>query len=221
VILLNPEFWNEPAPTQKDTVKRTTRPKKSAPIQFKQDQSKLGLDAENIRDGLAQLVLTVVELVREIMEKQAIRRIDAGSLSDKQIEELGLTFQKLKAEVSRLRDYFELTEDDLNIDLGPLGKLREVERPAEMSKEVTLVEMLDRILAKGVAARGDVVLSIANVDLVVINLALLIASMETAIKIKETSSDKQVKEKIKEVDERIMKLKKQKKVLEKIKVTVE
>jgi len=80
-------------------------------------------DPENVERGLAQLVLTIVELLRQLMERQAIRRVDAGTLDDDQIERLGETFMKLEQRMAELRDEFGLSADDLNIDLGPLGNL--------------------------------------------------------------------------------------------------
>ena len=76
------------------------------------------------RNGLMQLVLTLVELIRELLERQALRRIDGGSLTAEEIERLGLTFLRLSEEMDRLKRQFGLTDDDLNLDLGPLGKLR-------------------------------------------------------------------------------------------------
>ena len=64
-----------------------------------------------------------MKLLHELLEKQAIRRIDAGSLSDEQIERLGLTLMGQTREIERLREAFGLEEEDLNLDLGPLGKL--------------------------------------------------------------------------------------------------
>lgn len=84
---------------------------------------RINLDAGDVKNGLGQLVLTVVKLLHELLERQAIRRIDAGSLSDEQIERLGLTLMKQSQEIERLRKEFGLAEEDLNIDLGPLGKL--------------------------------------------------------------------------------------------------
>lgn len=81
------------------------------------------LDPENVRKGLGQLVLTVVELVRQLLEKQALRRMESGSLTEVEIERLGVTFSRLDEEMSRLKREFELTDEDLNLDLGPLGKL--------------------------------------------------------------------------------------------------
>jgi len=69
-------------------------------------------------------VLTVVELLREILEHQAIRRMDGGTLSDAQIERLGLALLKLNERMGELKTTFGLTDEDLNIDLGPLGRLR-------------------------------------------------------------------------------------------------
>jgi hypothetical protein len=83
----------------------------------------LNLDANNAKNGLGQLVLTLVKLLHELLERQAIRRIEAGSLSDPQIERLGLTLMRQTQEIDRLRKEFGLEEEDLNLDLGPLGKL--------------------------------------------------------------------------------------------------
>jgi hypothetical protein len=82
------------------------------------------LDPNNVRNGLMQLVLTLVELLRELLERQAIRRIEGGSLTPDEIERLGLTFLRLSEEMTRLKRQFDLTDDDLNLDLGPLGTLR-------------------------------------------------------------------------------------------------
>lgn len=85
--------------------------------------ARLNLDAHTPKNGLGQLVLTLVKLLHELLERQAIRRIEAGSLSDAQIERLGLTLMKQAQEIERLRKEFGLEEDDLNLDLGPLGKV--------------------------------------------------------------------------------------------------
>jgi hypothetical protein len=80
-------------------------------------------DPESVERGLAQLVLTIVELLRQIMERQALRRIDGGTLSEEQVERLGRTFMELDRRLEELREEFGLTEEDLNLDLGPLGRL--------------------------------------------------------------------------------------------------
>jgi hypothetical protein len=84
---------------------------------------RVNADPERVERGLAQLVLTLVELLRQLMERQALRRIDAGTLQDEQIERLGRTFMELDRRMEELREEFGLDEEDLNLDLGPLGRL--------------------------------------------------------------------------------------------------
>jgi hypothetical protein len=79
---------------------------------------------EDVQRGLAALVLTLVEVLRELMERQAIRRMDAGTLEDEEIERLGQTFLALRERMEELKETFGLTDEDLNLDLGPLGRLR-------------------------------------------------------------------------------------------------
>jgi hypothetical protein len=80
-------------------------------------------DNEELERGLAQLVLTLIELLRQLMERQAVRRIDAGGLSDDQIERLGQALMGLQQRMDELKDIFGLSDEDLNINLGPLGDL--------------------------------------------------------------------------------------------------
>jgi hypothetical protein len=68
--------------------------------------------------------LTVIELLREVLEHQAVRRMDGGTLSEEQVEQLGLALLKLNHRMDELKGIFGLTDEDLNIDLGPLGRLR-------------------------------------------------------------------------------------------------
>ena len=84
---------------------------------------RVNADPENVERGLAHLVLTIVELLRQIMERQALRRIDGGGLTDEQVERLGRTFMELDKRMAELRDEFGLDEEDLNLHLGPLGRL--------------------------------------------------------------------------------------------------
>jgi hypothetical protein len=84
---------------------------------------RLELDPDTVKNGLGQLVLTLVKLLHELLERQAIRRIDAGSLTEEQVERLGLTLMRQAQEIERLRKEFGLEEEDLNLDLGPLGKV--------------------------------------------------------------------------------------------------
>ncbi|SRR6187551_3387171 len=85
---------------------------------------RINADPERVEQGLARLVLTVIELLREVLEHQAVRRMDGGTLSDQEIERLGLALLKLRTRMDELKAIFGLTDEDLNIDLGPLGRLR-------------------------------------------------------------------------------------------------
>ena len=84
---------------------------------------RINADPEQVERGLAQLVLTLVELLRQLMERQALRRMDAGSLDDDEVERLGLAFMHLAERMEELKEHFGLDDDDLNLDLGPLGRL--------------------------------------------------------------------------------------------------
>lgn len=84
---------------------------------------RLELDPEKVKNGLGQLVLALVKLLHELLERQAVRRMDAGSLTPEQIERVGLTLMRQAEEIDRLRQEFGLEEEDLNLDLGPLGRL--------------------------------------------------------------------------------------------------
>lgn len=84
---------------------------------------RIDADPESVERGLVGLVLTVVELLRQLMERQALRRVEVGDLSDEQIDKIGLTLMALERRMAELREYFGLDANDLNIDLGPLGPL--------------------------------------------------------------------------------------------------
>lgn len=81
------------------------------------------LDPDKVERGLAQLVLTVIELLRQLMERQALHRVENGTIDDAAIERLGLAFMRLDERMEELKVTFGLSAEDLNIDLGPLGKL--------------------------------------------------------------------------------------------------
>ena len=84
---------------------------------------KIELDSSNVEQGLAKLVLTVIELIRQLLERQALRRVEDGDLSDEQIEELGATLMLLEERIQELKVVFGLEDEELNLNLGPLGNL--------------------------------------------------------------------------------------------------
>lgn len=84
---------------------------------------KIDCSPETIEQGLARLVLSLIELLRRVLERQAIRRMEGGSLDDNKIEELGQTLMKLERKVHEMAAAFGLRPEDLNLELGPLGNL--------------------------------------------------------------------------------------------------
>lgn len=85
--------------------------------------TRVAADPETVERGLVQLVLTLVELLRQLMERQAVHRMEAGNLTDEEVERLGRTFMALAERMEELKDHFGLTDEDLNLNLGPLGDL--------------------------------------------------------------------------------------------------
>jgi hypothetical protein len=80
-------------------------------------------DPEDVRRSVLKLVLTLVELIRQLLERQAIRRMDAGTLNEQETESVGLALMRLQQTVLDLAKQFDISPDELNLDLGPVGKL--------------------------------------------------------------------------------------------------
>ena len=84
---------------------------------------RIDVDPDAVGKDLARLVLTLVELIRRVVEHQAVRRMDDPDLTEEQVERMGLALLRLEEKMAEIRDVFGLAADDLNVDLGPLGKL--------------------------------------------------------------------------------------------------
>lgn len=84
---------------------------------------KIEVDPDDVEAGLARLVLVLVEFVRQLLEHQAVRRMKEGSLTDEEVERVGLALMRLQERMDELKEIFGLADDDLNLDLGPLGRL--------------------------------------------------------------------------------------------------
>ncbi len=84
---------------------------------------RINADPEHLENGLARLVLTLIDLLRRLLERQAIRRMEGGSLTDEETERLGMAFLRMEAKMDEFKEIFGLTDEDLNINLGPLGDL--------------------------------------------------------------------------------------------------
>lgn len=95
-----------------------------------QAKRRFGTDPDNVERDLAALVLTIVELLRQLMERQALRRMDRGDLTEPELDELGRTLMLLEQRMVELREQFGLRPEDLNLDLGPLGRLLDPDQTA-------------------------------------------------------------------------------------------
>src|SRR5688500_9577791 len=84
---------------------------------------RVDVDPEGVEQGLAKLVLTLIEFLRQLLERQAVRRMEGGSLNDEEIERIGLALMRLEEKIGEMADIFGLEKRELNLDLGPLGKL--------------------------------------------------------------------------------------------------
>jgi hypothetical protein len=129
--------------------------------------------------GLAPLLLTVTELVRQLMEAQVIRRMESGHLADEQLDRAAESLRRLETEIVHLCEIFEVDPADLNIDLGELGALLPRNGgyyPGEKSDSPSLLELLDRLLDTGVVVEGDVDLGLAQLNLIHAKLRLVLTS---------------------------------------------
>ena len=84
---------------------------------------RIDVDPDGVEQGLAKLVLTLVEFLRQLLERQAVRRMEGGSLSDEEVERMGLALMRLEEKVHALAGQFNLRPDELNLELGPAGRL--------------------------------------------------------------------------------------------------
>ena len=135
--------------------------------------------AINSKAGLASLVLTLVELIRQLMEAQVIRRMDEQVLSETELDAAAESLQKLEAEILRLCDIFEIDPNDLNLDLGEVGTLLPKTGsyyPGEPSQEASILELLDRLLNVGIVVQGDLDLGVANLNLIQAKIRLVLTS---------------------------------------------
>jgi hypothetical protein len=116
----------DPPPDQKPSQKPKTGSIDPPPLQEEATSvpARVELSPDNIEQGLANLVLTLIDFLRQLLERQAIRRMEGGTLSEEEIEQMGEALMKLEAKIRDMAEQFGLSPADLNIDLGPLGSLR-------------------------------------------------------------------------------------------------
>jgi hypothetical protein len=128
--------------------------------------------------GLASLLLTVIELIRQLMEAQVIRRMEAEQLSEADLDRAAESLRKLEEQVVQLCEIFEVDPADLNIDLGEVGKLLPSKGyyPGQTSASPSILELLDRLLHTGVVLQGDLDLGLAQINLIHAKLQLVLTS---------------------------------------------
>lgn len=133
----------------------------------------------NSKAGLASLLLTVVELLRQLMEAQVIRRMEQQILSETELDKAAESLQKLEEQVLQLCEIFEIDPADLNVNLGEFGTLLPqpgTYYPGETSNSPSILELLDRLLNIGIVVHGDVDLGVANLNLIHAKLRLILTS---------------------------------------------
>ncbi len=129
--------------------------------------------------GLGSLVLTVVELVRQLMEAQVVRRMEAGRLSEAEIERAGQSLQAMRDQILSICELLDIDPADLNLDLGELGRLLPKPGsyyPDQPSQEGSILELLDRLITTGIVVDGEIDLGVAQLDLIHARLKLVLVS---------------------------------------------
>lgn len=128
-------------------------------ILFALEKNPEGLDAEKLQDGLAKLVLSLVQTLTDILERQAIRRVESRNLTDEEVERLGLAFMQIRERTADISNKFGLKPEELGIRLQQSDQ-----------KQVTIVDVVDKLIDQGTVIAGDVTLAVAGVDLATLRL---------------------------------------------------
>jgi hypothetical protein len=133
----------------------------------------------NNETGLAPLLLTVLELIRQLMEAQIIRRMEEDLLSESDLERTAESLQKLEEQILNLCQIFDIDPADLNINLGDFGTLLPAAGsyyPGETGSRPSILELLDRLLNTGIVVDGEIDIGVAQLDLIHAKLRLVLTS---------------------------------------------
>ncbi|BAZ86937.1 gas vesicle protein K [Dolichospermum compactum] len=133
----------------------------------------------NNETGLAPLLLTVLELIRQLMEAQIIRRMEEDLLSESDLERTAESLQKLEEQILNLCQIFDIDPADLNINLGEFGTLLPASGsyyPGETGSRPSILELLDRLLNTGIVVDGEIDIGVAQLDLIHAKLRLVLTS---------------------------------------------
>ncbi|AFU59134.1 gas vesicle protein GcpK [Candidatus Nitrososphaera gargensis Ga9.2] len=120
-----------------------------------------GPDAEKLQHGLAKLVLTLVQTMTDILERQAVRRVESGTLTAEEVERLGLAFMQIRERTADIADKFGVKPEELSIRF---------QQQSENQRQVTIVDVVDKLIDQGTVIAGDVTLVVAGVDLATLRL---------------------------------------------------
>lgn len=149
-------------------------------LSVSQECTAVSLNKSNNKDaGLAPLLLTVLELLRQLMEAQVIRKMDGDLLTDEELEKASESLRQLEEQIVTLCDVFDIDPADLNIDLGEIGTLLPKDGeyyPGEKSQKASVLELLDRLLNTGIVVDGAVDIGLADLDLIHARLKLVLTS---------------------------------------------
>ena len=141
-------------------------------------------DVERLQNGLGRLVMAIVELLRQLLERQAQRRVLAGTLSAEEVERLGLAFMQIKQKIHEISNQFGLNSNELDIKVGS-----SITKNASATK-ASLVDILDKLLDKGTVVGGQVTISVADIDLIALDLFAMLSVVQNKV---ESSSEKVVR----------------------------
>lgn len=133
---------------------------------------KINIDGQKLQNGLGKLVLTLVEILRQILERQARRRIESGTLTTEEIERLGLAFMQTRQKIVEISKVFGCSAEELDLNLGSLIKSGN----ASLDK-ISIVDVVDKLLDRGVMVAGEVTISVADVDLIALDLLATLSSI--------------------------------------------
>lgn len=147
------------------------------------ETNKINIDGEKLQKGLAKLILTIVEVLRQVLERQAQRRVLSGNLSPIEVERLGLALMQVKQKLIQVSEEFGLSKGELNINLGSFLPSENV-----ALTKTTLVDVIDRLLDKGTVIAGQITISVADIDLIVLDLLAMLSAVNTSksIQIKQS-----------------------------------
>ena len=141
-------------------------------MQITEPIPQINLDNDKLQKGLAKLVLVIVELLRQILERQAQRRIQSGSLTSEEVERLGMAFMQIKQKVAQITDQFGLKPDELDGTLKGILKTTD----SQLAR-TSLVDVLDSLLVKGIVLGGSVTVSVADIDLITLDLLATLSAV--------------------------------------------